>query len=111
MFFFLLDEFWARQKVGKQSQMSATLAANLIPSGWFWRGRRDRRGAREEKEEGLLRTVDEVFKSVQQFSVWGSIRRSAGGGGSMGYLLFRRPQISFLFCIGFWIRACVIRGL
>ena len=60
MFF---DGFWGWRKVGPKSQRSATLADNWIPMGSFCAGRRERRGAGEEKEEGLLRTVDCVFKS------------------------------------------------
>ena len=43
---------FGRHEVGLKSEMSATLADNSIPSGWFSRARRKRRGAREEKEEG-----------------------------------------------------------
>ena len=50
-------------KVGNKSQMSPALAANLIPGAIFRRGRRERRGAGEENEEGVLRTDDCVFKS------------------------------------------------
>ena len=60
MFF---DEFLGRQKVGNESQMLATLAANWIPRAIFGRGRWERRCAGKEKEEGLLRPVDCVFKS------------------------------------------------
>ena len=43
--------------------MSETLAANWILGAIFGRGRQERYGAREENEEGLLRTVDYVSKS------------------------------------------------
>ena len=43
--------------------MSATLAGNWVSSGSFGRGRRERRCVGEEKDEGLLRTVDCVFQS------------------------------------------------
>ena len=47
-----------RRTVSQQSQKSKMLADSLIPMGSFGAGRRERRGAGEEKEEGLLRTVD-----------------------------------------------------
>ena len=47
------DEFLVRQKVGQKSQSSAMLAAKFKKCGWFWRGRRERRRAGEEKELGL----------------------------------------------------------
>ena len=80
-------EFSCRRKIGQTSQTSATLADNLIRMGSFGAGRRERRGAGEEKEEGLLRTVDWVFKTFREFSVSGLARRSAGGGGFKGYRL------------------------
>ena len=43
--------------------MSTALADNLIPAAIFGRERRERRGSGEEKEEGLLGTVDCVLKS------------------------------------------------
>ena len=52
MFF---DEFFDLQKVCPKSQISEMLPAR---DGTFGRGRRERRGAGEEKEEGSLRTVD-----------------------------------------------------
>ena len=52
-----------RHKVGHTSQMSSILADSLIPMGWLGRGSQERRCAREEKEQGLLRTADRVFKS------------------------------------------------
>ena len=57
------DKIWGRRKVGNKSQLSAILANNLIPYGLSGRGRRERRSAGEEEEEGLLRTVVCVFKS------------------------------------------------
>ena len=56
------DGFRGRYKVENKSQMSATLAANRIPRAIVRRGRRERQGAGEEKEEGLLGTVDCVFE-------------------------------------------------
>ena len=43
--------------------MSGTFADNVVPRDSFARDRRERRCAEEEKEEGLLRIVDCVFKS------------------------------------------------
>ena len=57
------DEFGGRRKVDQQSKISATLAENLVPSSSSGRGRWERRCAGEMKEEGLLSTVDCVFKS------------------------------------------------
>ena len=56
-------EFVGRQKGGEKTQRSATLADKVKTHSIFGRGRRERWGAGEEKEEGLLRTVDCVFKS------------------------------------------------
>ena len=53
-----LIRFLGHRTVGNESQISLTFAANLIPMGSFGRGRRERRGAQEEKDEVLLRTVD-----------------------------------------------------
>jgi hypothetical protein len=47
------DEFLARHKVGQKHKISAALADELKKRGWFGRGRRERRCAGEEKEEGL----------------------------------------------------------
>ena len=85
----VLDEFYARQKVAPESQMSKTLADKVKIVAIFHWGRRERWCAGEEKKEGLLRTVDCVFKSwllitfsiiVQAFPVRNLARRSAGGG-------------------------------
>ena len=57
------DNFLVRQKIYNKSPMSAALAANWILRAIFGRGRRERWGAREEKEEGLLRSVDCAFKN------------------------------------------------
>ena len=59
----IFDDFGSRLTASQKSQMSATLADNLIPMNSFGRGQRERRCAREEKEEGLLRTVDCILKS------------------------------------------------
>ena len=64
-------ELLGGQTVGQQLQTSTTLADSLILLGSFGRGRREKRGARAEKDEGPLRTadcfqefiVDCVFKS------------------------------------------------
>ena len=53
----------ARQEVSHKLKMSVALEDNLVLGGSFGRGGRERRCAGEEKEEGLLRTVDCVFKS------------------------------------------------
>ena len=52
-----VDEVWGRRKVGRKLQRSTTSAENLIPLGSLGARRRERRGAREEKEVRLLRTV------------------------------------------------------
>ena len=57
------DEPLGRQKIVHKLQASATLADKVKEMTLFGRGRRERRCAREEKEEELLRTVDRVFKS------------------------------------------------
>ena len=60
MFF---DDFLGRRKVGQQPPISVILADKVKIMTSFGRGLRERRGAREEKEEGLLGTVDCVNKS------------------------------------------------
>ena len=76
--------FLGRQKAGNKEQRSATLAYKVKQIISLGRGRRKRRCAREEKEEGLLRTVDCVFKScllivflriVSEFAVYISVYR------------------------------------
>ena len=57
------DIFFGHKKVGNKSQISVTWITNSILAAIFGRGRRKRRGAREEKQEGSLRTVDCAFKS------------------------------------------------
>ena len=73
----------------------------MISIGWFWRGRREGWGAREEKEEGLFIYVDCVFKrclligfsiSVQEYAVQGLARRSEGGGGLKGCAFLTNPK-------------------
>ena len=64
------------------------LAANLKKCGSFGRGLRERRCAGEEKVEGLSCLSSKI---ASEHSVKGLARRSEGGGGSMGYRLFRRP--------------------
>ena len=49
----IFDEFLDRQKVGPESQKTETWAAKKRTRAVFGRGRRERRGAGEEKEEGL----------------------------------------------------------
>ena len=69
-------------------------------------GRREKWGAGEEKDEGLLRTVFKSWlliafsRTVQEFSVGDLTRRSAGVA-DIGYCLSRRPSMSLLFVIVF----------
>ena len=44
-------EFLFRQKIGSKSNASETFADNCVPGVSCGRGRRERRRAREEKEE------------------------------------------------------------
>ena len=46
-----------------KSKMAFTLADHLVPRDSFGRGRQKRRRVGEEKEEGLLKTVDCFFKN------------------------------------------------
>ena len=82
------DEFLVRQKVGQKLQSSLTLADKLKKGSSFGRGRRERRCAREEKEEGLSCLSSKI---AGEHSVKDSARRSEGGGGFIGYRLCRRP--------------------
>ena len=61
------DSFLARQQVCKKSKMSVWQIIVWF-RGSFGRCRRERRCAGEDKEEGLLRTVDCVFKSWYLFA-------------------------------------------
>ena len=56
-------EFLVSAEIGYKSKMSATLVDNLTLAAIFRRGRREWRGAGEEKEEGVLRAVDRGLKS------------------------------------------------
>ena len=58
-----LMSVWVGKKLSNNFKKSATLAANSVPDGWFGRGRRERRGAGEDKEEGLLGIANCDFKS------------------------------------------------
>ena len=60
---FWIDEFSFVFGSAKSWPKIANVSDNSIPGAIFGWGRREERGAREEKEEGLLRTVDCVFKS------------------------------------------------
>ena len=71
-----LMSFWLRKKVGPKSQLPETLADKLIPGAWFWRGRRERRCAGEER---VMLLDFEDFSG--EHSVKELARRSEGGGG------------------------------
>ena len=60
---YVFEWIFGSAKVSNKSQMAAVLADDLILAAIFARGRRERRCAGEEKEEGLLRTADCVFKN------------------------------------------------
>ena len=83
------DEFFDWQEVDPKSQFSSMLAANVKKCGSFGRGRRERRYAGEEKEEGLCCRSSKIFAG--EHSVKDSARCSKGGGGFKGYRLWSRP--------------------
>ena len=55
--------FWGRQEVCQKSQRSAALVDQAQTNTFLGRGRRERRYAEGEKEEGLLRTIECGFKN------------------------------------------------
>ena len=81
---FFLFCFQGRQTVFQKSEISVTLAEKVKQITLFGRIRRERRCAREEKEEGLLRTLiafSRVFSWVSFQEVFKSFTAPRRGGG------------------------------
>ena len=75
-------EFLVRLKVGPKSQFSQILAANL-KKRYFWSGSAGEAACQGRERVGALK--------IEEHSLSDLARRTEGGGGSMGYRLFRRP--------------------
>ena len=90
----------------KRASKNEMLTFSSVGVDWSGsvQGRRNRRGYRELMAFSI---------SVQEYSVSCLASLSAQNGGSMGYRLFRRRQISLSFvigCVGLGLRYCGIVG-